>query len=76
MGKTYGNALTAGVFRTSVFAKAGSERVLRQAEHLPVAEAAKHAIFSVDVLVHACHIFIHISASAGRLYEIVSDSAA
>src|SRR6185369_12183155 len=69
-----GKALTASILCAAVLAETCAKRILRQAEQLPVREATEYTVARVDVLVHSSHIFIHVSAGAGRLDEIVRQS--
>src|SRR5438094_1812764 len=65
------SALTPGVLAAAIFAEASAERILRQTEHLPIAEAAKEAAVARDVHICAGYVFIDIAAGAGCLGEIV-----
>ncbi len=68
------HALAVGLFRAAVFAKAGAERILRQAEQLPIGEAAEKGLPAVDRLVDAGHIFVRIAARAGVLKKVKDGS--
>ncbi len=75
VGVTDGEALAASVLSAAILAEAGAEWILRQAQQLPVGKASEYTVAGVDVLVHAADILIHVPAGAGRLDEIVRQSA-
>src|SRR5439155_19844016 len=74
--EAYRNTLAFRDLSTAIFANTGAEGILRKAQQLPVAKSPKYTVPGVYVLVRAGYVFIHVSASTGRLEEIVYCSGA
>jgi len=65
-----GYALTLGVFSATIFAEAGAEGILRQAQQLPVGKPAENSLLAVNGLVDARRVSVRIAARAGVLEEV------
>ncbi len=68
---TQGKAFAVGILFATIFTKARAERILRQAEELPVGEPAEKLLLVSNVLVHASHVLIGISTRTRSCREVV-----